>query len=192
MTIWPALLLLTFGLIEPVAQQASASDPWFQRSAKRGDFRPALLPWKTFNVDLPKDWDLVRGFGTTLLTATDKPRNNQPTGAIVIEHTALAAPLGPADVNAFLAGLELKLAMQRDPSGRNFEQEAKEVDKQRFVFIQYARDGFGPERVAVYSFPTGNVIYRLICIAPEMQMHENTREIFAHVASSFRAAASAK
>ena len=102
-------LLLALALIAPPAQsQTTTMDPWFRMSPRRGDFR-ASMPWKLFNIELPEDWQLVPGYNSTLLIATEK-RGNQPGGAIVIEHTLNIQPLGPENINARLASNEADYA----------------------------------------------------------------------------------
>jgi len=182
------VLVFSLGLVETHAQP-KPSDPWFGRSTKAGDFYAAKLPWKTFSVELPDDWQLVPGFGATLLTIAEKGRGNQPGAAIVIEHTLNVLPLGPGDVDARLAKNEAEFAQGRDPGAQKVDAQVKDVNNQRFMLIQYSRSGFGvTDRVAVYVFPTGKVMYRLICIAPEAQVAAKYQEIFAHVASSFKPA----
>ena len=182
-TIW---LLLTLALIAPPAQsQTTSMDSWFRMSPRRGDFR-ASAPWKLFNIELPEDWQLVPGYNSTLLIATEK-RGNQPGGAIVIEHTLNIQPLGPENINPRLATNEADYAKQRDTGGKDFQQEIKDVNNQRFMLIQYSRGGLiATDRVALYVFPAGKTMYRLICIAPEKEMVPKYQQIFAHVAWSFK------
>jgi hypothetical protein len=40
--------------------------------------------------------------------------------------------------------------------------------------------------VIQYSVPSGNVMYRLVCIAPTAQLAQRYQAIFAHVAASFK------
>jgi hypothetical protein len=179
------VLLFTLGLVDTYAQGKPAIDPWFNRSPRAGDFYVAKLPWSSFSIELPDDWHLVPGFGSILLTVAER-RSNQTAGAIVIEHTLNVLPRGPSDVDERLAKNEVDFAQGRDPAGTNFLAAAKEVNGQRFMLIQYSRPGFGAtDRVAVYVFPAGKVMYRLICVAPETQL-SRYQAIFAHVASSFK------
>jgi hypothetical protein len=181
------LLLLMLSVAQAQAQSPAQTDPWFKRSARPNDFRPARLPWNTFSIELPEDWHLVPGYSAVLVTAAERGRGNFPAGAIVIEHTALVKPLGPNDVNDLLGGLEIDFARLRDPAGKNFEHQVKDVNNQRFILIQYLRAGFaGDDRVVVYAMPAGKVMYRLICIAPEKEIAQKYQAIFAHVAASFK------
>lgn len=184
------LSLLTVGLDGISAQQPVAADPWFGPSPRPRDFRLAPLPWNTFSVEFPNGWELVRGYGIILVTATERMRGNVPGAAIVLEHNALVEPLGPQEIDTKLAELELEDVIKvREPGGQNFRSEAKEVNKRRFVFIQYSRPGFsGTDRVSVYVMPVGRVMYRLICIAPEKEV-ARYQPMCAHVANSFKPAA---
>jgi hypothetical protein len=188
----PTLLcvsLLTVGLGGISAQQSAKADPWFGPSPRPRDFRPAPLPWNTFSVDFPNGWELVRGYGIILVTATERMRGNVPGAAIVLEHNALVEPLGPQEIDSKLAEYELEDVIKvREPGGENFRSEAREVDKRRFGFIQYTRPGIsGTDRVSVYIMPEGRVMYRLICIAPEKEL-ARYQPICAHVAASFKVA----
>lgn len=184
--IW--LLVAVVGSLQAGAQTpAGAGDPWVRRSSRAGDFRAPVLPWKSFAVELPRDWQIAPGHGGILLTAVERGRNNQPAGAIVLEQMLLVEPLGPADIGDVLANLEVAAARQRDPAGTDFEQQVKEGDGQRLIMIQYNRPGIvGTDRVVVYAVPAGRVMYRLICIAPADQLVKRYQPIFAHVAWSFK------
>jgi hypothetical protein len=186
------LLLTPLGLVDMHAQPKA--DPWFGPSSRPRDFYAAKLPWKIFTIELPDDWQIVPGFASTLLTIAEKGSGNQSAAAIVIEHTLIELPLLPSDIDARLAKNEANFAQSRDPGGKNFEPQVKEVNGQRFMLIQFSKPGFfgPPDRVTVYVFPAGKVMYRLICIAPEAQMASKYQAIFAHVAWSFRIHEAAK
>lgn len=175
-------LLVLLGLSAAQAQ----SDPWYRLSARPRDF-VAARPWNTFTIELPKDWQLAPGYGPILLSAVEKTRGNQPAASIVIEHRSLAVPLTAQDVDEGLAGLEAHDAKVRDPAAQDFKQEVKEVNGVRFVFLTYSRRGLsGMDTVIQYSVPSGNVMYRLVCIAPTAQLAQRYQAIFAHVAASFK------
>lgn len=183
------LSLLMVGLDGISAQQPVTADPWFGPSPRPRDFRPAALPWNTFSVDFPNGWELVRGYGIILVTATERMRGNVPGAAIVLEHNSLVEPLGPQEIDANLAKFELEDVIKvREPGGQNFRSEAKQVNNRRFVLIQYERPGIsGTDRVSVYVMPFGRVMYRLICITPEKEL-TRYQPICAHVAASFKVA----
>ena len=177
----PMLVLLGLSAVQ------AQDDPWYRLSARPKDFAAARLPWNTFTIDLPKDWQLAPGYGAILLSAVEKTRGNQPAASIVIEHRSLVEPLTAQDVDAGLAGLEANDVKGRDPGGQDFKQEVKEVNGVRFVFQTYSRRGLsGMDTVILYSVPSGNVMYRLVCIAPTAQLAQRYQAIFAHVAASFK------
>lgn len=181
MAVVPILVLVS------LAAAQAQSDPWYRPSAKPKDFAVARLPWNTFTIELPKDWQLAPGYGPILLSAVEKTRGNQPAASIVIEHRSLAEPLTAQDVDAGLATLEAHDAKGRDPAGQDLTQEVKEVNGVRFVFLTYSRRGlYGMDTVILYSVPSGNVLYRLVCIAPTAQLAQRYQAIFAHVAASFK------
>jgi hypothetical protein len=181
------LLALMWCLAQLYGSAQAPSDPWFRPSARPRDFVSAKLPWKAFTIELPKDWQLVAGHGGSLLAAAEKTRNNQPGGAIVVEVMRLEDVLTPKDIDTTVAGYELDLARRYDPSGEMFDQQVKDVDGRRFIFIQYSRPALnGLFRIARYSIPHGRVMYRLICIAPADQIVKKYQDMFAHVAWSFK------
>ena len=184
------VLLLTLGLVETHAQATATLDPWFGSSPRARDVSPAKLPWTNFTIDLPDGWQMVPGFASTMLTIAEKGNGNRPVAAIVIEHTLNELPLLPSDIDARLAKNEANFAQSRDPGGRNFNPQVKDIKDRRLMLIHYTRPGFSglDDHVAVYVFPAGKVMYRLICIAPEAQLASKYQPIFAHVAASFKPA----
>jgi hypothetical protein len=180
-------LLVGLIIADTHAQSQTAPDAWFRASTKPKDFGAAKLPWNSFSIELPKNWQMVPGYGGILLTAVEKTRNNQAIAAIALEQMLLVEPLAANDIDAVLAGLEEAAARQRDPSGKDFVQQVKEADGRRFVFIQYSRPGLnGLDRVVQYAIPSGRVMYRLICIAPAALLTTKYQAMFAHVARSFK------
>jgi hypothetical protein len=180
-------LLVGLSIADTHAQSQTAPDAWFRPSTKPKDFSVAKLPWNSFSIELPKDWQMVPGYGGILLTAVEKTRNNQAIAAIALEQMLLVEPLAANDIDAVLAGLEEAAARQRDPAGKDFAQQVKEADGRRFVFIQYSRPGLnGLDRVVQYAIPSGRVMYRLICIAPDALLTTKYQAMFAHVARSFK------
>jgi hypothetical protein len=183
------VLFATLALALPGGVRAqTGSDPWFRYSTKPKDFQAPKLPWNTFSIELPKNWQLVPGFDGVLLIAVEKTRNNQATAAVVLEQRLLLEPIATGDVDDFLGKLEAEYARARDSAGQNFEQSIKQAGAQRFVFIQYTRpaQSGGTDRVVMYAIPAGRIMYRLICIAPADQLAAKYQETFAHVAASFK------
>jgi hypothetical protein len=169
------------------AQSQRPSDPWFHPSPKPKDFSLAKLPWNTFSIELPKNWQVVPGYGGILLTVAEKTKTNQATASIVLEQMRLVVPLTKNEIDAGLAEQEAIATKQRDPAGQHFEQQVKEIDGRRFVFVTYTRPGLnGMDSVIQYAIPSGGVMYRLVCIAPASQLIAKYQATFAHVASSFK------
>lgn len=190
-TMRPALVTLCLLVLTSVlqAQQPAAADPWFGPSRKPRDFAVPRVRLGNFSVELPKDWQIGPGHSGILLFATERTGNKLPRGAIKLEHQQLfAAP----SVTPEFGELELRLIRDREPSGQGFTQQIKTGGGRQFVFIQYTRPGLLTTDVVVqYSIPVGAVMYRLICIAPQVDLEEY-QPVFAHVASSFKAAAAPK
>jgi len=173
-----------------VISAAAQPDPWFRLSPKPKDFVAARLPWPTFTIDLPKNWLIAPGWGTWLLNVAERGKANQTAGSVLLEQTRLAVPLSANDIDAGLAELESNQIKMRDPGGTNFAQQLKEVDGRKFLFINYTRPGLnGTDSVVIYAFPSGGIMYRLICISPGTETQPKYQVIFAHVAASFRLAA---
>jgi hypothetical protein len=191
---WVALLALTLSPVASHAQVAptagsatsAANDPWLRLSTRPKDFVPAKLPWRLFTVDVPKGWTFAPGYRELIFSVNDKPKDNLSPASIVLEQMRLAVPLTAAEINDTLAGLEANAARTRDPGGQSFEQQIKTVSGRRLIFVTYTRPGFnGPDRVVLYAFPNGTVMYRLVCIAPAAVLAARYQGIFAHVAASF-------
>lgn len=165
----------------------TAADPWMRRSSKPKDFAAARLPWNTFTIELPKSWQLSPGYGGILVNAVEKTKANTTGGSIVLEQMRLPVPLTANEIDADLAELEANATKMRDPGGQNFEQQVKEFEGKRLVFVTYTRPGInGGDSVVQYVIPSGSVMYRLVCIAPTAELTRKYQAVFAHVAASFK------
>jgi hypothetical protein len=176
-------LLVILYLSHIAANAQGTSDPWYGPSSKPKDFEPTRAPSAQFGIELPKGWQILPGYASILFIATEKTRPNVSSAAIVLEHLQLRSALA---VNATVAEVELTSIREREPSGKDFSQEIKNVAGRQFIFIQYTRMGLaGPDRVVQYSILSGSVLYRLICIVSEAQVAKY-QSTFAHVAASFK------
>ena len=176
----------------PVAQRAEAPavapDPWYSRSSRARDFEVPKGLLGKFTIELPKDWQIVPGYGGVVFTAAEKTRSNQSGADIVLERMELGGPLEPKDLTPTFANAEMSAMRERQPGGQGFTQQLKDADGRRFILIQYTKPGWaGLDSVVQYSIPAGAVMYRLICIAPEAQLLAKYQPIFAHVAVTFKA-----
>ena len=179
--------VLTLGAAAPVAaQQASGvTDPWFGRMSKPKDIDPPKTFANTFNIELPKDWQLAPGHTNTIFVSTEKTKRFQVGASITLEYSQLQAAV---DSSLFptVATLQLQEVQKRELSGSKFTQQIKSAEGHQANVIQYDRPGLsgGTDHVVQYSFPVGTTMYYLICISPADQI-EKYRPIFAHVAASF-------
>ncbi len=185
----PAALVAVFwllGTVTATSQLAQPPDPWFGPSRRPNDFQAPRAPLGPFSIQIPKDWQIVPGHGHLLFTLVEKTRNSLPIAAIAVEQMPLGASLDPKDLSGTNAQFEVDFMRERQPGGENFEQQIKDADGRRFIFIQYTKPGLGgQDRVVQYSVPAGSVMYRLLCIAPVAQLAKY-QTVFAHVAASFK------
>lgn len=165
--------------------QPPSTDPWYGRMPKPKDFDPPKVFANTFSIELPKDWQLVPGHTGTIFLVAEKTKRFQAGAAITLEYMRLQAPFDPALLKA-LGPIELDDVRRRELAGQTFTMESKMVDGRALIVIQYDRPGLSnaPDHVVQYSFPIGQTMYRLICIAPTSDV-EKYRPIFAHAAASF-------
>lgn len=161
------------------------SDPWFMRSPRPKDFEVPKVALGGFTIELPKDWQLARGFNTFLLVVTEKTKNSLPGASIIVERWQLADSL---DVNEMLATyLRDEYLKKRETAVQKFDQELKDVAGRKFILTRYTRDGVvGQDAVVDYSMPIGKVLYRVTGIAPMSQV-TRYQPTFAHVAFSLKA-----
>ncbi|HEY3884306.1 MAG TPA: hypothetical protein VGL62_03810 [Vicinamibacterales bacterium] len=166
------------------AQQQSA-DPWYGRMAKPKDFDPPKVFANTFSIELPKDWQLAPGHTGTVFLVAEKTKRFEAGAVITLEYMRLQAPFDPSLLNA-LAPIELDDVRRRELAGQTFTLDHKMVGGRALIVIQYDRPGLAgaPDHVVQYSFPIGQTMYRLICIAPTAEI-QKYRPIFAHAAASF-------
>jgi hypothetical protein len=165
----------------------AATAEWFGKSSKPRDFETPRLPWNSFTIELPKNWQLLPGHNGVLLSAAEKTRSDQPAGVIMLEQMRLQDTLTAKDLSNATLTFEAASTKERDPAGTNFQQMIMQVsDGRRLIFIQYTRPGlYGPDRVTQYSVPAGLTLYRVICIAPDAQLAKY-KPTCAHVAESFK------
>lgn len=165
------------------AAQQSA-DPWYGRMAKPKDFDPPRIFGNIFSIELPKNWQLVPGHTGTIFLMAEKTKHLEAGGAIALEYMRLQAPFDPSLLNA-LGPIELDDVRRRELAGANFTQQSKMINGRALILIQYDRPGLsGPDHVVQYSFPVGQTMYRLVCIAPAGDI-QKYQSMFAHTAASF-------
>jgi hypothetical protein len=171
--------------LTPIAAQQPAAERWYGKlAAKSKDFEPLTAYPGSFQIELPKEWQLVPGHSGTVFTAAEKTKRPKPGGAITLEHMLLQAPVDPSIFPALATEL-LKDVQSRDSSGTGFSQQVINANGRSLILIQYDRPGLsGQDHVVQYSLPQGTTMYHLICIAPRDEI-EKYRGIFAYTAASF-------
>jgi hypothetical protein len=169
----------------PASAPQSTADPWYGKMAKPKDFELPRQFGNVFTIELPKNWQFVSGHTNTVFVITEKTKHADPGGAITLEYMRKPAAFDPSLLSA-VAPLELEDVQQRESAGSGFAVNSKMVDGRALIMIQYDRTGlFGAlDHVVQYSFPVGQTMYHLICIAPKADI-EKYRQIFAHAAASF-------
>jgi hypothetical protein len=169
----------------PVLAQQGVTDPWFGRMQKPKDIDPPKVFANTFSIELPKDWQLVRGHTNTIFVVAEKTKRFLAGAAIALEYSQLQAAIDPSLLPT-VGQLELKDIQNRELSGSRFTQQIKSAEGRQVVVIQYDRPGFsgGNDHVVQYSFPVGTTMYHLVCISSADDI-EQYRPLFAHVAASF-------
>jgi hypothetical protein len=153
--------------------------------AKPKDFDPPKVFSNTFQIELPKDWQLVPGHTNTVFLVVEKTKRFQPGAAIALEYQSLQAPVDAAimqDVGSEL----LKGVQARELEGTGFTLQVLKAETRSLILIQYDRPNLSSKKdhVAQYSIPMGTTMYHLICIAPSDEL-DKYRPMFAYAAASF-------
>jgi hypothetical protein len=171
--------------LAPLSAQ-QGGEQWYGRlAAKSKDFEPLTAYPGSFQIDLPKEWQLVPGHSGTVFTIAEKTKRPRLGAAITLEHIRLQAPVDPSIFPTLAAEL-LKDVQARDSSGTAFSQQVINAEGRSLILIQYDRPGLssGQDHVVQYSIPQGTTMYHLFCIAPRDEI-EKYRGIFAYTAASF-------
>ena len=186
----PALfmMLLATGIAQaaPPAAPPPKPEDWYGRMQKPKDMDPPKVFAGAFQIELPKDWQLVAGHTGTIFLVAQRTKRFQPGAAIVLEYQSLQAPVEPSSLPYVAADL-LKEVQARELAGSGFSQQVlRGADGRSVVMIHYDRPGLagGKDHVVQYSIPTGTTMYHLICIAPAAEL-TRLQPVFAHTAASF-------
>ena len=169
----------------PLHAQPKAAD-WYAKMSKPKDFDPPKKFSGSFQIDLPKDWQLGPGHTGTVFLAVERTKRSETGGAIFLEYMSLQAPVEPSFMTA--VGVELLKDVQaRELGGSGFSQQViKAADGRSLIMIHYDRPSLNgaKDHVVQYSMPIGTTMYHLVCIAPVSEIMKY-RPIFAHTAASF-------
>jgi hypothetical protein len=159
--------------------------PWSRK--KTVEFQRFEPPGKHFALEYPKkDWNVVPGAGTVLFVFAHK----EAEASVTLDYTPLKQALAREEISQLFADLELEDVKERQPQVQHFTTALRtEADGRRVVVIDYVRDGLkGPERVRLYSLPSGVHLYRVTCTAP-VAYFARYEAVFERMALTFRSAA---
>jgi hypothetical protein len=179
-----AVVLSVLPAVALAGQQGA--DAWYgQLGAKAKDFEPFTAYKGSFQLDVPKGWQVAPGHAGTLFVVAEKTKRDQAGAAIVLEHMRLQAAVDPSILPSLGAEL-LKDVQARESRGSGFAQQVISSGGNSLILIQYDRPalGSGQDHVVQYSVVQGTTLYHMICIAPRDAI-EKYRPIFAYVAASF-------
>jgi hypothetical protein len=175
-------------VVQVTVLAAQGGDAWYGRQgAKSKDFDGPKTFSGAFQIELPKDWQLVPGHTGTVFLVAEKKKGG-PGAAIALEYMSLQAAVSPSVLPALGAQL-LKDVQARELRGSNFTQQVITRSDRSLIMIHYDRPNLigGQDHIVQYSIPVGTTMYHLICIAPRESI-EKYRSTFAYTAASFSAA----
>lgn len=130
-------------------------------------------PGRRFSIEFPKDWRwmIVSGSGEPIATFVHPGSE----AAVVVERFRLKQRLAPDDVTDLFAELEVDYVKENQRGVTNVTGRVATRDGLRSAVIEYKRPGLAePEQVRQYSFPMGEDLYRITCmaLASRFQRHE--------------------
>lgn len=175
----------------PLAAQSASSSradqaqAWYGKMGKPKDFDPPKVFSGTFQIELPKEWQLAPGHTNTVFLVVEKTKRFQPGAAIALEYQSLQAAIDPS-ILANVGSELLKDVQARELDGTGFTLQVLKAETRSLVLIQYDRPNLSGKKdhVAQYSIPMGRTMYHLICIAPSDEL-DKYRPMFAYAAASF-------
>ena len=121
-------------------------------------------PGKRFSVEFPRDWRwmIISGSGEPIATFMH-PRNE---AAVVVERFRLKQRLAPEDITDLFAEIEADYVKQNQPAVTGVTSRVPTRESMRSAVIDYSRPGLSErESVRQYSFPVGENLYRITCMA---------------------------
>ncbi|MEO6236820.1 MAG: hypothetical protein ABIQ52_07440 [Vicinamibacterales bacterium] len=161
-------------------------EDWYGKLSKTKDFDAPKRFSGTFQIELPRDWQLGPGHTGTVFLVVEKTKRFEQGAAIMLEYQSLQTVMEPSILPSVGAEL-LKDVQARELGGSDFSQQViRAVDGRFVIMIQYDRPSLAgaKDHVVQYSMPIGRTMYHLICIAPAAAI-QKYRPIFAHTAASF-------
>ena len=133
-------------------------------AAQRPGFLLFTDPGKRFSVEFPKDWKwtIISGSGEPIATFV------HPKGeaAVVVEHFRMKQRLSPGDVTDLFAELEVEYVKENQRGVAGIAGRLQTRGGMPSAVIEYTRPGLNEqERVRQFSFPIGEDLYRVTCMA---------------------------
>jgi hypothetical protein len=134
------------------------------QTAPRKGYQVLRVFPERFTCEYPaKDWDIVAGGASSLVTVSQKKRE----ATIVIEYQPMQLELAPSEIDDTFAKLEAEPIGVRQSGVTGLSTRILDVNGHRAIVIEYSRRGAtGPEHVRQYSLPIGKHLYRVIGSAP--------------------------
>ena len=133
-------------------------------AAQRRGFSLFTDPGKRFSIEYPRDWNwvIVAGSGEPIATFTEEDSE----AAVVVERFRLKVPLRPNDIDNTFAEIEVDYLKQHQPGITELKARVIDREGMRAAVIDYRRPGSKePEHVRMYSFPVGEYLFRVTCMA---------------------------
>jgi hypothetical protein len=153
---------------------------------RRDDVLIFTDPGRRFSVEFPQDWQwtLVAPSGQPLAMFV-QPKSE---AAAIVERVRLNLRLEPNEITDTFADSESKYIRENQPKAKDIVATLTTRNGKRIVIVDYTRDGIGErERVRQYSFPVGQDLYRLTCMALQSRF-ARYESIFAAIADSLKSA----
>jgi hypothetical protein len=135
-----------------------------QPAAPRKNYQLLRVFPDRFTCEYPaKDWDVVPGGASSLVTVSQKKRE----ATIVIEYQPMQLELQPSEIDDNFAKLEAEPIGSRQSGVNGLTAKIQDINGHRAIVLEYTRRGaLGPEHVRQYSLPIGKHLYRVIGSAP--------------------------
>lgn len=174
---WRGLIAASFASLSLLSAVAAPNDA----------FQIYRDPGGRFSIEFPKDWGwlIVAGSGEALVTMVQPKKE----AAVVVEHVRMKQILNPEDITEVFAQIESDVLKENQPRATDVMTQVLTKNGQPQVILEYTRPGIGEdEHVRQYSFPTGQDLYRVTCMALASQFKKYDAT-FASVVETLKPAA---
>lgn len=152
--------------------------------AQRANYLLFTDPQRRYSVEFPKEWQwlMVSGAGEPLVTFIQPNKE----AAVVVERYRMRQSLARDEVTDLFAQIEADVLKENQPRATDVASKIATQNGRRLIVIDYFRPGLDVrERVRQYSYPVGQDLYRVTCMAISAQFpkYEATFDV---VASSLK------